>query len=116
MAEPERRRRAAQLRLAKHADEVSAERGAPPGADPIDAAIPPRVGGIEVQAAVVLGHTVLLLRDIASLGPGSVIALDRQVDDIVDLRVSNQPFARGRIVVVGDHLGLQITELAGEKT
>ena len=111
MAEPQRKRRAAPLRLAKQPVEVSQERPPAPADEATSAGVPPRVGGIEVKASVVLGHTVLLLGDIAALGAGSVISLDRQVDDLVDLRVSNQPFARGRIVVVGDHLGLQITEL-----
>jgi flagellar motor switch protein FliN/FliY len=71
-----------------------------------------RLGGIEVRAAVELGAAELRLRDIAALGPGSVVELDRLVGDPVDLTVNGRVFACGDIVVVGDRLGLRLTRLA----
>ena len=74
-----------------------------------------RVGGIEVNAAVELGRAELRLRDLARLGAGSVVRLDRLTGEPADLVVNGRPFARGEIVVVGDHLGLRVTELLGEQ-
>jgi len=71
-----------------------------------------RLGAIEVRAAVELGAAELLLRDIAALSPGSVVRLDRGMGDPADLTVNGRLFARGDVVVVDDHLGLRITELA----
>jgi flagellar motor switch protein FliN/FliY len=103
------RRTATQLRLAKRVEATTDEPGPEVGVP--GSQMPSRVGGIEVRAAVVLGHTVLLLRDLAALGAGSVVALDRPSGDPVDLVVNGRAFARGQIVLVGDHLGLRITEL-----
>jgi flagellar motor switch protein FliN/FliY len=71
-----------------------------------------RLGSIEVSASVELGRAELLLRELARLGRGSVVRLDASADEPVDLMVSGRLFARGEIVVIDDHLGLRITELA----
>jgi len=70
-----------------------------------------RLGDIEVRAAVEVGAAELLLRDVAALGPGSVVRLDRLVGDPAELTVNGRLFARGDLVVVGDRLGLRITDL-----
>lgn len=70
-----------------------------------------RLGGIEVRAAVELGTAELLLRELAALGPGSVVRLDRTVGEAAELTVNGRLFARGELVVVGDHLALRITQL-----
>ena len=74
-----------------------------------------RLGGIEVNAAVELGRAELRLRDLARLGAGSVVRLDRLIGEPADLVVNGRPFARGEIVIVEDHLGLRVTELLGEQ-
>jgi len=73
-----------------------------------------RLSGIEVNAAVELGRAELPLRDLARLGAGSVVRLDRLTGEPADLVVNGRPFARGEIVIVDDHLGLRVTELLGE--
>jgi len=70
-----------------------------------------RLGDIEVRAAVEVGAAELSLRDVAALGPGSVVRLDRLVGDPAELTVNGRLFARGDLVVVGDRLGLRITDL-----
>lgn len=69
------------------------------------------LGGIEVKAAVELGSTELLLRDLAALEPGSVVRLDRLTGDPADFTVNGHLFARGELVLVGENLGLRITDL-----
>ncbi len=84
-----------------------AERGRQPDASDL-------LGRVQVRAAVELGATELLVRDVARLGPGAVVQLDRLVGEPADLVVNGLPLARGDVVVVDDHLGLRITELIGE--
>ena len=64
-----------------------------------------------MRAAVELGTAELLLRELAALGAGSVVRLDRTVGEPAELNVNGRLFARGELVVVGDHLALRITEL-----
>ena len=78
---------------------------------PIDPGALARLSGIQVKAAVELGATELLVRDLAALGPGSVVRLDRLMGEPADLTVNGCLFARGEVVIVEDHLGLRITRL-----
>jgi len=83
---------------------AAAEPGAAAGLD--------HLGRIRVRAAVELGTVELLVREVAALSPGSVVQLDRLVGEAADLTVNGVLVARGSVVVVDDHLGLRITELA----
>ena len=93
-------------------DENTAPREGPPARG---SASPPaslnQLGNIEVRAAVELGSSELLLRDLAALGPGSVVRLDRLAGEPADFTVNGRLFARGELVIVGDYLGLRISEL-----
>jgi len=60
-----------------------------------------------------LGRAELLLSQLAGLGKGSVVRLNRQTYEPVDLVVSGRVFARGEIVVIDDHIGLRVTEVLG---
>ena len=54
---------------------------------------------INVRVAVEMGRARLPLGRAVELPPGSLIALDREVNDPVDLYVNGKPFARGELVV-----------------
>ncbi len=64
---------------------------------------------LPVQAE--LGHTVLSLGKVLELQPGSVVELDREVSQPVDLTVCGALFARGEVVVVDDRFAIRIKEL-----
>jgi flagellar motor switch protein FliN/FliY len=53
----------------------------------------------------------MLLHDVAELSPGSVLELDRQIDDPVELLVSGKTIAWGEVVVVDGNYGLRIQRL-----
>ena len=89
------------------------------GAQPrsaLDSAAFDRLGGLEVTATVELGSARLLLREVAGFAPGTAVRLDRLVGEPVDLTVNGRLFGRGDVVVVGDHLGLRLTELVGDRS
>ena len=44
-----------------------------------------------------------------------LLVVDRSKDDPVDLCVNGKVVARGKVVVVGDTYGVQITELVGHE-
>jgi flagellar motor switch protein FliN/FliY len=51
------------------------------------------------------------LREILEFCPGTVIELDRQVDEPVDLLLHGKLVARGEVVVVDGNYGLRVTEV-----
>jgi flagellar motor switch protein FliN/FliY len=68
---------------------------------------------VALPVTVELGRAQLKIGDLMALGNGSVIELDRNAGDALDLHVRGVPFARGEVVVLGDRYGLRITALAG---
>ncbi len=50
-------------------------------------------------------------QDVLGFEPGSLVELDQLASEPVNLCVNNVVFARGQIVLIGDNLGIRITEL-----
>ena len=55
-----------------------------------------------------LGHTVLPIGEILTLGPGSVVELQEAVGAPIELTVRGVPFAVGEVVVVDDRFAVRI--------
>ena len=53
----------------------------------------------------------MTLRDILQLRSGSVVELDRQTDEPVDLLLDGRIIARGEVVVVDGNYGLRVAEI-----
>jgi len=66
---------------------------------------------IELGVTLRFGKRHALLRDILEIVPGSVVELDQQVQEPVELLVGKKVIARGEVVVVGGNYGLRITEV-----
>jgi flagellar motor switch protein FliN len=73
---------------------------------------------VELPIVVRLGEAELTLEEVIALRAGSIIELNKQVDDPAELMVNNKVVAYGEVVVVQEHFGLRITRLAhpGEET
>ena len=70
-----------------------------------------RLLDVEMNVTVRFGLTEMPLREIVRFGIGSMIELDRTVDEPVELLVNNFPFARGEVVVVDGYYGVRVTEI-----
>ncbi len=66
---------------------------------------------VTVPLTVELGHSVMKIEDVLQLSPGSVIDLDRNADEPVDLKINGKLVARGEIVVVGNCFGIRVSEI-----
>ena len=66
---------------------------------------------VELNVTVRFGQRQLTLREVLELTSGSVIELDRQVDEPVELLLDGKVIARGEAVVVDGNYGLRITEV-----
>jgi flagellar motor switch protein FliN/FliY len=60
-----------------------------------------------------LGRTQMLVREVLTLAPGSVIELDRAAGSPVDVLVNGTLIARGEVVVIDEEFGIRITEVVG---
>jgi flagellar motor switch protein FliN len=63
---------------------------------------------VELPVAVSFGNTEMQLRDVLKLGAGSVIELDKSVNDPVTIMVNRKPIAKGEVVMVDGNYGVRI--------
>jgi flagellar motor switch protein FliN/FliY len=69
---------------------------------------------VDVRLTVELGRTAMKLKDVLSLGPDSVVMLDRLTDELLDVMVNGTLIAKGEIVADNGRFALRIVELAGD--
>jgi flagellar motor switch protein FliN/FliY len=69
------------------------------------------IADIPVEATVELGKTKLALREVLELTEGSIISLDRNAGDVLDLKVGGQTVAQGEVIAVDDYYGIRITKV-----
>ncbi len=70
-----------------------------------------RLLDIELEANIRFGTREMALAELLEIGPGAVIALDRQVTDPVELIIGDKVVARGEVVLVQGKFGLRVTEV-----
>ncbi len=70
---------------------------------------------VQLEATIRFGERQLLLREVLSANPGSIIELDRELNSPADLLVAGRLMARGEVVVVNGNFGLRITELSASQ-
>lgn len=68
-------------------------------------------GAISVRLSVEVGAVKMSLREVLALEVGAVHALDRRVDQPVDVLINERLIARGEIVSIGDRFGVKLTEI-----
>lgn len=71
---------------------------------------------VDVRLTVELGRTAMKLKDVLTLGPDSVVMLDRLTDELLDVMVNGTLIAKGEIVADNGRFALRIVELAGDDT
>jgi flagellar motor switch protein FliN/FliY len=67
---------------------------------------------VELNVTLRFGQRQLTLREVLELTSGSVIELDRQVEEPVELLLEGKVIARGEAVVIDGNYGLRVTEVA----
>jgi len=66
---------------------------------------------VPVRVSVILGRSQLPVADLLKMDVGTVIELDRQVGEAIEIYVNERLIARGEIVLVENRLGVTMTEI-----
>lgn len=66
---------------------------------------------VPARLEVHVGEVQLTVGELLSAQAGQVLRLDREVNNLVDLVLEGHVIARGRLVAVDEHFGIQLTEL-----
>jgi flagellar motor switch protein FliN len=70
---------------------------------------------VELPVSISFGRAALKLNDALKLITGSLVELDRNLSDPVELLVNNCVIARGEVVVIEGNYGVRITEIVSQK-
>jgi flagellar motor switch protein FliN/FliY len=85
--------------------EGATERSAP---EPVNLDL---VMNVELNVTLRFGQRHLTLREVLDLTSGSVVELDRQVDEPVELLLNGEVIAEGEAVVIDGNYGLRVSEV-----
>lgn len=66
---------------------------------------------VSLRFTVELGRTTMYIKDVLLLGEGSIVELDKNVGDEVDILVNDRLFGRGKLIVMDEYFGVQITHI-----
>lgn len=70
---------------------------------------------VPLDFSVVLGNSRKSIKEILSLGVGSVVELDRLTDEPLDIYVNSKLIAKGEVVVINENFGIRITSILSQK-
>ena len=66
---------------------------------------------VNLPISIELGRTKMTVQEILSLGPGSVVELNKLAGEPVDVKVNHKTIALGEVVVVDENFGVRVTQL-----
>jgi flagellar motor switch protein FliN/FliY len=66
---------------------------------------------VSLDITVVLGTSNMPIHQVLRLGRGAVIELDATEDDDVKILANNFPIAKGKVVVSGNRIAVEVSEL-----
>ena len=69
------------------------------------------VDHVNVKLDVIVGEAAIPINQLFSLAVGSVLPLATLVDAPMEIRLNGKLIARGELLAVGEHFGVQITEI-----
>ncbi len=66
---------------------------------------------IDLDVKIRIGEKYMLIKDILDLKDGSIIELDKSIEEPMDILVNGKVVAKGVVVVVGGRFGIKITHI-----
>jgi flagellar motor switch protein FliN/FliY len=79
---------------------------------PVLGSVLPFLGSVKVRVCVRVGGAEVSVSDLMKMEHGSVLTLDRAVEEPLDVLIDGLVVARGTLVAVGEQFGVRITETA----
>lgn len=70
---------------------------------------------IPLEISVVLGKTKKTIKEILSLGIGSIVELDKLTDEPLEIYTNGKLIAKGEVVVINENFGIKITQIISKE-
>lgn len=69
---------------------------------------------VPMEVTVELGRAKRLIKDILSMGEGTIISLDKLAGEPIDILVNHKLIAKGEVVVIDENFGVRVTEILSD--
>jgi len=69
--------------------------------------------GMNVPVTIAIGQKQIPIQQLLQLGPGSVLELDKSINEPVELYLRGSKFATGEVVIVQERFAVKIKEITG---
>lgn len=66
---------------------------------------------IPLRVSVEVGRTRVTIQDLLSLGPGSIVELDKLAGEPLDVYINQKLVARGEAVIINEKFGVRLTDV-----
>ena len=66
---------------------------------------------VDLTFSFLLGRTRMTLDQLTEVGEQAVVELDSTVGEPIDVLVNGKLFARGEVVTIDEHFGVQLTDI-----
>ncbi|MCG9874313.1 MAG: flagellar motor switch protein FliN [Leptospiraceae bacterium] len=66
---------------------------------------------VTLSLTVELGRTNMFIKDVLQLSEGNIVELDKNVGEELDVLANGKPIGRGKLIVIDDYYGVQITQI-----
>ena len=70
---------------------------------------------VPLQFSVMLGESKKTIKDVLSLGTGSVVELNKMTDEPLEIYVNGKLIAEGEVVVINESFGIRITNILSKE-
>jgi flagellar motor switch protein FliN len=70
------------------------------------------IRNVKVRLSVSAGSSELTVKELFELKENAILALNKEVREPVDVMLDGKVIARGQLVAVGEHFGVQISEIS----
>ncbi len=70
---------------------------------------------VPLAFSVVLGESKKTIKDILSLGTGSVVELNKMTEEPLSIYVNGKRIAEGEVVVINENFGIRITHILSQE-
>lgn len=70
---------------------------------------------VPLEFSVVLGKSKKTIKEILSFGNGSVVELNKQADEALEIYVNGKLIAQGEVVVINENFGIRITNILSKE-
>ena len=67
---------------------------------------------VPLKVSAVLGEIKMTVEEVLKLTQGTVLELGKKVGEPIDIYVNDKIIAKGEIVIVGEKIGITLTEIA----